>query len=477
MTHRQLLTRRAASVVALVVLLSTLVAAALRHELSNETDGSQLTHRSDAVATSDTSSATTLPTNEETASSARFLEVATSTFSQVRPPNMEQRYTGIVLPRRTSLLAAKALGRVEEVRADIGDAVRAGDLLIELDDDQLAAELEVAQASLAAAQDRLQEMLAGPRRQDIEQAESRVNELQAILDLEQANLERTQALKASRAISIQELDERRFQVQATTARLAAAQQQLNLLREGTRAEQLAAQKNLVASLLAEVDRIQVRLDEQRILAPYDGQVQQRLVDEGAVVSPGQALLEIVETGALEIHVGLPAELAADLQAGVMEHIFVLPPGRSQPSTDLAAGRVSARLDRISPNLDATTRTRRCILLIEAKETPLIAIGDSVDVLLNHSRESANHYHGTWVPTEALTAGPRGLWMLFVTVPADQDSRFPELDLQKIEQRPVELLQAHGEWSLVRGPLDQNERFVTRGVHRIVAGQLVRLQND
>ncbi|MCR9291851.1 MAG: hypothetical protein NXI32_03970, partial [bacterium] len=45
MTHRQLLTRRAASVVALVVLLSTLVVAALRHELSNETDGSQLTHR------------------------------------------------------------------------------------------------------------------------------------------------------------------------------------------------------------------------------------------------------------------------------------------------------------------------------------------------------------------------------------------------------------------------------------------------
>ncbi len=42
----------------------------------------------------------------------------------------------------------------------------------------------------------------------------------------------------------------------------------------------------------------------------------------------------------------------------------------------------------------------------------------------------------------------------------------------VEQRPVELLRALGDWAEVRGPIELKERFISEGVHRVVNGQVV-----
>lgn len=430
---------------------------------------------------------------EQTTPTARQLKVLTRTFAAAGPPELRERFTGIVVPHRSSALAAKALGRVEQVMVDMGDRVETGQLLIQLDEQQLNAELQVAEANLAGAKNRLDELQTGPRRQDIDRAVSRVAEVQANLQLAQANFERAQELRISGAISRQEFDERQFAVQALESQLGAAAQELDLLREGTRQELLAAQVNAVLSLEAEIERIRVRVREQQVIAPYAGQVQARLIDEGDVVQPGQTLLQLVESAELEVEVGLPVQLANNLQPSRVDLVV-----GGDSDTGGAGIKLPAELARMAPGLDAATRTRKCVFKLRPSAGEHVVIGDAVHVFVRLPLEPSVG-GSVWVPTSALSAGPRGLWNLFVVVahdaaavsgtepapPAVKAAEMPHRAatarpvsqgslgvMSVVEQRPVELLRVFGEWSEVRGPIDPSESFVIDGMHRIVSGQVV-----
>ena len=91
----------------------------------------------------------------------RQLSVSVLSLNQAGPAKIEDRFTGAIVPSRTSFLAAKRLSRVERVFVDIGDQVASGDLLVQLDENELKARLEVAQANLAAEHERMAELKNG----------------------------------------------------------------------------------------------------------------------------------------------------------------------------------------------------------------------------------------------------------------------------------------------------------------------------
>lgn len=424
------------------------------------------------------------------AENARVLKVNVKALGAFSAPELWKNYTGIVVARRSSQLAAKALGRVDEVLVDIGDQVKAGQALVQLDREQLVAELAVSEAALASAKDLLRELESGPRNQDKESAAARVDELEANLSLARANLARSRELRRKDAISKQELDENEYQVQAFEAQLKSASQQLLLLQEGTREESIGAQRNQVASLLAARDRVNVRLEEQVVVAPYAGQIQSRQVDEGDIVSPGQLMLEIVESGALEVRVGIPAKHLAvvDFEPSNVRLASMGAPGQF----------LQAKIDGIAPAVDAVTRTRQCVFRLEESAGQLVSIGDAVSVSIRTQPEmlSGQSEWTAWVPQSCLVAGPRGLWVVYVAVPADNGDNY------LIEGRRVEVLRAYGGWSQVTGPpvsaeslvvtgvddegdlqsnasekpLGDSSLLVTDGLHRIVPGQLVKLSD-
>ncbi|MFN3190791.1 MAG: efflux RND transporter periplasmic adaptor subunit [Aureliella sp.] len=414
----------------------------------------------------------------EVADSARRLKVRVIELGQLRSPAAEKSFAGIVVPKRSSDLSARAIGRVDEVLFDIGDSIEKGELLVQLDDQQLQAELAVAQSSLSAARDLLGELEAGPRQQDIDQAEARVRETDANRKLAERRRNRTRNLRESRAVSQQELDESEFQFDAADATYQAAVEQLDLLREGTRAERKAAQRNQVLSLEAQVQQIQVRIRDQKVFAPYSGAIQQRLVDEGDVVSPGQALLEVVETGALEIHVGIPSEdlggvSLKDRQPGITAATYdeskIQLIKREADGSEIS---IAATLDRISPTVDPTTRTRRVVFQVLPQAEGLIELGDPIEVSVPVV-EGLTAGNTTWLPSRALVAGPRGLWVLYAAVPNNAIGSDTQAGFV-IQQRPVELLSVRGDLSEVRGILNAEDLIVVEGVHRIVPDQLVEI---
>ncbi len=392
----------------------------------------------------------------------RPLLVSTLAVAQAGPPFLKQQYTGVIAARRTTQLAAKTLGRVEQLTVELGDRVETGQMLVRLDSQQLLAQREVIAASLTAAQALLAELEHGPRVQELEQSQSHLKELQSLMELQQAQLSRTEQLGGSSAISKQEMDESRFRTDAVRAQLRAAEHADALLQAGTRSERIDAQQATVAGLAAQIKNIDVQLEEKQIVAPYAGHIQARFVDEGAIVAAGQPLLEIAETDQLEVHVGLPSELA--------DNFAHLAADQSLRAT-VGPHRLTIRVDRISPTIQSTTRTREVVLTVEPGEYYPPAVGSAVNVEYQTPVEA----QGYWIPTAALTAGARGLWAVFVAI-ADNDHNpnDPTSATHTIARRQVELLRSQAEWSEVLGPLDAQELLVVEGVHRIVPGQAVRV---
>lgn len=400
--------------------------------------------------------------DDAAASQARPLLVSTLPVAQAGPPFLKQQYTGVIAARRTTQLAAKTLGRVEQLTVELGDRVETGQLLVRLDRQQLLAQRDVMSASLAAAEALLAELEHGPRAEELKQSQARLNELQALMDLRQAQLSRTEQLSGSSAISKQEMDESRFQTDAVRAQLRAAEHADALLHAGTRSERIDAQQATVAGLAAQIRNIDIQLEEKQIVAPYAGHIQARFVDEGAIVAAGQPLLEIAETDRLEVHVGLPSELADNLAHHAEAQSLQITVGPQ---------RLATRVDRISPTIQSTTRTREVVLTVDPEDYYPPAIGSAVNVEYQIPVEA----QGFWIPTAPLTAGERGLWGVFVAV-ASSDSKSPDPSsaTHTIARRQVELLRSQAEWSEVLGPLDAHELLVVEGVHRIVPGQAVRV---
>src|SRR5690606_27369598 len=175
---------------------------------------------------------------------------------------------------------------------DVGQQVRAGQVLLELDHRSLDSELRQAQAALSEAE--------------------------AGVELARANLARGELLVKDRYISASQLDE-----------LRAARTQAQARRNTARAARDAAQ---------------LRRDFAELRAPADGIISARLVQPGQVVAAGTELLRLIRDGRLEWR----AELAEDELSLVEPGAAVLLPARG--------GTVSGRIRAVSPGVDAQTRT-------------------------------------------------------------------------------------------------------------------------
>lgn len=403
---------------------------------------------------------------------------------------LEQRFTGLVTAKRTSRLAVKYMGLLQTIHVHVGDSVRAGEVLASLDQRELAAQKSVAMARLKGAQAQLQESITGPRPQELERAAATVEELRASLKLRMNTAERTQILLRSSSISQQEHDENLTAVDMTRAQLRGAEQQLAMLVEGTRTEQIENLRATVESLQSEIERIDAMLRDHEIVAPFDGRVQARFVDEGVVVSPGQSVLEVVESTDLEIRVGLPSKLTA---AETLETATLKSRSGCAP---LTVRRIAPAIDERTRNLEVAFGIKTPVNLKQndieqgGAPTPELVIGEAVDVTIRIPVSS----EGWWVPTAALTPGVRGLWNLHVVKQSAQPepstnssnsfsstaksaSLTSDQWLTRIEVRNVEILRSTGDWSQIQGTVNGQDWIITDGVHRVTPGQWVYAKHD
>jgi RND family efflux transporter MFP subunit len=387
----------------------------------------------------------------ESIAEPRKIPVEVISAEPVETFQVERTYTGTIAARRSSQLGFQRSAIIVEVMVDQGDAVRQGQPLALLDTRHLRIQYERVKAQRQEAMAVLEELQAGPRRQTIAAARATVDELKADVELQRRQFVRSNELVKDYATPRERLDEAELGLRSAEARLQAAQQRLAELEAGTRLEQIAAQSAVVAQLDQQLADLQVDIDDSRLLAPFDGRIAQRLVDEGTVVAPAQPVLELVESGELEARVGVPAAALRSLDTEQPLDVWV------------DEKRWPARFVRAAPELDVATRTRTVILSLDPSASDHVVPGQIARITIEQPMST----DGFWLPTAALVRSVRGLWAAYVVEAVDGQ--------QVVRRQDVEVLHTDGQRTLVRGMLHRGDQVITGGTHRVVPGQAVTIQ--
>lgn len=228
-------------------------------------------------------------------------------------------------------------GRVAQVRVAEGAQVRQGDVLVQLEPDELRAALAQAQASERQAQARL----AGLRSSGRSAAQAARAQADATLQAASANLARVRQLVAQGFYSAAQLDEAQRAVDVARAQQVSAQAQVQANADaGTDVVQAQAQ---LALAQAAIVAAQARLAQTTLLAPADARVLVRDVEPGQIVQPGKALLSLALAG--------PTQLVAQVDERFLDQL--LPGQKALVVADAFAGqRFAARVLTIAPAVDA-----------------------------------------------------------------------------------------------------------------------------
>lgn len=255
-------------------------------------------------------------------------------------------YNGIIEPRRSVVVTPKSQGRVGEVRFEVGDRVRKGDLLVRIEAEEIRLQVRQAAAALELAEANLARVRAGARPEERSQAQAVVDQARASFEAAKEAYERTKILFEENVISQQEMDKAETQYQVAKSQLASAEQQLNMVLKGAKPEEIRAAEAQVAQAKAAYDLASLQLSNAEVRTPINGVVAQRMVDEGAMIGVTSPVCAIVDTDTVRITLGVSEEDVVDLAAGREAEITVDSiPGRS------FAGKIVS----ISPAADKQTR--------------------------------------------------------------------------------------------------------------------------
>jgi multidrug efflux pump subunit AcrA (membrane-fusion protein) len=190
--------------------------------------------------------------------------------------------SGTVRARTTTALAARIMGAVTALRVREGEHVRAGQVLIEIDNREAAARLQMAQAARREAQEALAEI---EQQAGAAQAGKAAAEAQQRLAL--ATFNRYQALLERKSVSSQEFDEVKARHQVAEAETERAERLL---------QTIAAKKQQVLARIeqtkAEITGAEINAGYARLVAPAGGIVTARHTELGATATPGAPLLTI-----------------------------------------------------------------------------------------------------------------------------------------------------------------------------------------
>src|SRR5208283_2415805 len=273
-------------------------------------------------------------------------------------------------------ILARADGYIQKRLVDIGDRVKTGQPLAEIEAPELDQQVLEAKATLQQAQSTLDE------------AEANYEQGKTQLELARVTAQRWNSLVGRGVVSKQENDQYQSQFQAQLSSVRSLEKAIN------------AQKNGLAAAQANLSRLQKMQGYLVVRAPFDGIITQRNVDVGALVNAGSTLLyRVAQMGTLRTYVNVPQANASFIRTGQSARITV---------PNLPGRQFAGTIARTSNSLDPSSRT----LLVEVQvpnESGVLLPGMYAKVELNSTRSDSP----LLVPSEVLIVRPDGTQVAIV----------------------------------------------------------------
>ncbi len=234
------------------------------------------------------------------------VDLAAAKTGEVRE---ELLLTGSLKAKEVVDVNAKLTGRLEKIHFLVGDRVKAGDLVAEMEDDELLQQVLRSEAS-------------------IEVSQASVTQRKAELANTRANLDRARQLFKEELLSPQEFQQQQTLLEVMNAQVALAEAQ-------------------ATQALAELNELKIRFEQAKIYAPMSGVIAARQVDPGALVNPNNPIVRIVNLATMVTQGNVPERHIGKLRIGNQTTVEV----------DAIPGKLfTGRVARIAPVLDAATRS-------------------------------------------------------------------------------------------------------------------------
>jgi HlyD family secretion protein len=219
-------------------------------------------------------------------------------------------------------VSVKITGRIVERLVKEGDKVSRGQLLVRLDDSELAADVRRQDAVLRSAQATLRDLEKGARPQEIEDARAAVASTEATRTMTEREYQRTVQLFGQNLIAAQDVDRARQAYEVAQAQERSARQKLGLLLEGSRPDQIDAARWQVTQAESALVQAQSRLRETRVVSPIDGVVLRKNLEAGETANPGVPILTLVDPKDVWLRAYVPETEVGRLKVGDMATLRV-----------------------------------------------------------------------------------------------------------------------------------------------------------
>ena len=238
---------------------------------------------------------------------------------------------------------------------------------------------------------------------------AQLNQSKAKYELASQVLARYQDLRANGHISIQDLDK-------------------------------AQSDQIVAKSL--YDFYKVKYEQTRLLAPFNGVIQNRFLDTGSVINAGIHVLEILGSNNVEARISIPSNYMDKVQIG-NEYEF-----------DVRGASVKAQLERLAPMSTGGSNNRLAIFRFKTFLNP----GSIVKLKLNLTEKTK----GTWVPIKSLSQSEQGIWAIYTID-----------DQQTVVRDLVDVIYFEDEYAYVSGTLKDGDLVILGGAQKIIEGKIIQ----
>ena len=375
-----------------------------------------------------------------------------------RDMEIKLAFTADILPAQQAAIFSKVSGYIRRIHADRGDFVETGQVLVEIDDQELQASLEQSRATLLTGQ-------AG-----LEMARSSLVGQQANLENQRANLTKARAVAANDArqaermktlferglVSATDFENARTTAESSRAGVQAAEAQLNLAEAqiATTESQVRLSQAQLETYRAALRLAETNLANTRLLAPFAGYVSQRNLDSGAAVSAQSAgtntasvgILTIQDIQTVKAQIEVPEQNIARVKVGSAVRLAV-DPYEGETFTGSVA--------RVVHNLDPRTRTMGVEVEIPNRTGRLKpGMFARVEVLVETRQRALT------IPAEALRLGEARPSVMLVREGV-------------VETVPVELGAADTRGVEVRKGLGEQDQVILQGKDLVKPAQKVR----
>jgi len=283
-----------------------------------------------------------------------------------RDLDIKLAFTADILPAQQAAIFSKVSGYIRRIHVDRGDFVTAGQLLVEIDDQELQAAVAQARAALLTGQAGLEvarSTLEG-QRANLENQRANLVKARAVADNDGRQAQRMKTLFERGLVSATDYENARTASESSRASVQAAEAQLRVaeVQVVTQQSQVRLSEAQVESYEAALRLAQTNLGNTRLVAPFSGYIAQRNLDPGAAVSAQSAGTSTTSVGIL----GIQSIETVKVQIEV-------------PERDIARVAVGAPVSVVADPYEGQTFTGKVVRVVHNLDPRSRTMGVEVDI--------------------------------------------------------------------------------------------------